>query len=206
MLMTDIILRRTADRDREYLAQIMDDEWGFHLYSERNGLNMSEHYLLHCMNGATDSITAVVDGIPSGIIVIDTGSGTGMDLSKDMDALYGRFLDDPGLDLFERDCRGIDEAFDSFRKELCRPGWGELRLLIVSKNCKGMGLGRMLLKKAARILDDSGMEGLFFYTDTECNIGFYDHLGAFSVGHKDVPCMNDMITVYGYGLDIDDIK
>lgn len=181
-------------------------EWKFDAYSKRNGLNMSRHYLLHILNGSTHAFTVLVDGIVSGAVVLDVRSGKRADLSAEEDAARKTYEDDPNRDLYDRDTGNILGAYKEFCKDLIRPEWAELRLLIVSKDCKGMGLGRLLLRRAADILRENGLNGLFFYTDTDCNFGFYDHLGARRVGYKDVLCMDETLRVFGYSLDADNIS
>jgi hypothetical protein len=65
-----------------------------------------------------------------------------------------------------------------------------------------MGLGRKLIEEAARSASSYGCTGLFFYTDTDCNFGFYDHMGALRVGSTDTICNRMPLTVFGYYLKI----
>ena len=202
----DIEVRRTVPEDWDPLTRMIMVEWKFDLYSKGNGLNMSRHYLLHILNGSTHALTVLVDGVPSGAVVLYVRSGERTDLSAEEDAARRAYADDPNIGLYDRDFGNITGAYAELCKDLIRPEWAELRLLIVSEDCKGMGLGKMLLRKAAEILREYKLDGLFFYTDTDCNFGFYDHLGAKRAGYKDVPCMDETLRVFGYSLDTRNIS
>ena len=202
----DIEVRETIPEDWGPLTKMIMDEWKFDAYSKKNGLNMSRHYLLHILNGSTHALTILVDGVTSGVIVLDVRSGERTDLSAEEERARIAYADDPNIELYNRDFRNIIGAYAEFCKDLIRPEWAELRLLIVDKGCKGLGLGRLLLRRAGEILRDKDLKGLFFYTDTDCNFGFYDHLGAKRVGYKDVLCMDETLRVFGYSLDTDNIS
>ena len=58
------------------------------------------------------------------------------------------------------------------------------------------------MEEASRLAVEHGCNGLFFYTDTDCNVGFYDHLGAECVGYKDTVCNGMPLRVFGYALAV----
>jgi len=54
---------------------------------------------------------------------------------------------------------------------------GELCLFSVAKEYKGKGYGTQLLERFHEFLIKTGATNYFLYTDTDCNIGFYERFG-----------------------------
>ncbi len=193
-----VSLRPVCPADYDPLSVIFDDEWDFRGYSVENGLKMAKFYLLHCINGSNAAVTLLVDGIAKGILILKDMGGETINVSGDVEEARRSIEDDPNYDYFLEDSENLYDLYRYFAKEYKHQDWAELRLIIVSKDCKGKGLGNMLMEESMRIARSSGNSGLFFYTDTDCNIGFYDHIGAVRVGKKETECMGQSITVYGY--------
>lgn len=60
----------------------------------------------------------------------------------------------------------------------------EVTLLLVGERVRGGGAGRRLFDRMMRTFRDAGVERYFLYTDTDCNFGFYDHLGLTRRGER----------------------
>ena len=199
----EIMIRNTMPEDYIPISKILDDEWRFHIYSEEKWLEMSEYYLLHCIDGANLSETLLIDGEPKGILVIrEMGTDT-IDVSEQCSKLDESIRNDPNYGYYLKDLDNLYDVYKGFVKESKIPEWAELRLLIISKDCKGLGLGRILMSEAEKRIKEHGMSGAFFYTDTDCNFGFYDHLGAERIGSKMIICAGEDLEVYGYRLTFD---
>lgn len=54
---------------------------------------------------------------------------------------------------------------------------GELCLFSVSKEYKGKGYGTQMLERFHEFLKKTGATNYFLYTDTDCNVGFYERFG-----------------------------
>lgn len=59
-----------------------------------------------------------------------------------------------------------------------------VQLLVVSPEARGLGLGRRLLDRARRYLHEQGATRYHLVTDTECDWGFYEHLGLRRLGEQ----------------------
>lgn len=95
----------------------------------------------------------------------------------------------------------LDNLYDVYNRSASvykSPDLAELSLIIVGKGCRGSGLGKELLLEAMRITESNGKKGLFFYTDTDCNYGIYDYLGADRVSEEKIMCAGEELTVYCY--------
>lgn len=79
---------------------------------------------------------------------------------------------------------------------------GELVLLIVSEEARGMGLGRLLFEKAADEFRSRGAEEIFLYTDDDCDFGFYDRMGAKRLNEKSIRLSNEdlLMMLYSFSL------
>ena len=53
----------------------------------------------------------------------------------------------------------------------------QLKLLIVSPEARGMGMGKRLIQAVADHVREIGRDGFFLLTDDACDVGFYEHLG-----------------------------
>nr|WP_239512406.1 GNAT family N-acetyltransferase [Bifidobacterium aerophilum] len=53
----------------------------------------------------------------------------------------------------------------------------EVTLLLVGDAARGHGVGRALFDHAISRFHDTGVNRYFLFTDTSCNVGFYEHRG-----------------------------
>ncbi len=49
-------------------------------------------------------------------------------------------------------------------------------------------------------MTEAGKKGIFFYSDTDCNYGFYDHMGAERIGSGSMSYAGEPLTMYVYRL------
>ena len=194
----EIMVRRTESSDYGPLSEILDDEWLFRLYSKEYALKLAEYYLVESINSSNVAMTLLVDGVPKGLFVIRDMPGETIDLSKDLAKLEDAVRDGPRCKECLHDIENLHEVYLRSAARYKSPDWAELRLLIISKDCKGLGFGLKLINEARRIAESYGMRGFFFYTDTDCNYGFYDHVGAERVSTEVTVCTGMDLTVYGY--------
>lgn len=81
-------------------------------------------------------------------------------------------------------------------------GFGRLDLLMVSEDCKGKGIGGKLFTLAAEYLRSEGCKGVYWATDTDCNTGFYNHIGARPIGQRDLVLSAEELTRFIYVLHL----
>jgi len=196
--MAEVKLRELKASDYAPLAEMINAEWKFDLYSDKNGMKMALHYLLSCVDNSNVTEVLEVDGKTSGILVIRDMDGSLIDKKEESDALLSEMSGDPGLDIYLKDFEILHDTYEEFAKVYKQPEWSEMRLLILSEDVKGMGLGRLLFNEAESVSRSAGMTGLFFYTDTDCNVGFYDHIGAERICSKQISLMGEELNIFGY--------
>lgn len=83
------------------------------------------------------------------------------------------FLKKDNLD----DAKKIYETYDYFLEDNEEEYDGVLSLFIVSKEARGCGIGKELIKRFRHYLNEEGVEKIYLFTDSLCNYQFYDHLG-----------------------------
>ena len=194
----EITFRDTVDSDFGAIGQFMEDEWHFTYYSKRNGLEMSCHYLMHCINGSNVARTVLADGEVCGIIVLRDMPGKTIDITDKEEASLGKFSDDAGAEQYLSDMERLYDTYRGFAEKYKCQQYSELRLLIVSDRYRGEGIGRRAFMEAERISEEHGMDGMFFYTDTDCNVDFYEHMGCERVGECTIICCGVELDVFGY--------
>lgn len=85
--------------------------------------------------------------------------------------------------LSTREGRAVFHAFSEVERidrELlsqCHPYDGELAFFAVNKDCRGIGIGKMLFQKALEYMNTQKISAFYLFTDTSCNYGFYEHQG-----------------------------
>lgn len=60
----------------------------------------------------------------------------------------------------------------------------EVTLFLVSPSARGLGLGKRLFNTLMDEFRAAGVHEYFLYTDTSCNVGFYEHLGLQKVDEQ----------------------
>jgi|GEM_PF-1527240 len=199
--MAEIVFRDTVESDYRDLATILEKQWRFSLYSKDRCLELSEIFLLSIINGSNKAETVVVDGKPQGVLVLSDMDGETIDRSAELGSRLESAKQIPNFDRCMEEMEGFHRIYSKYAKAYKHDDWAELALIIVSDSCKGIGLGRKMIDEARRITSEYGSKGLFFYTDTECNYGFYDHIGAVRVGEDKTPCMGVDLEVFVYYLE-----
>ncbi len=193
--------RNVTKEDYGRLSEILDDEWKFHLYSDRYGLKLAEYYLMECMNGADLALSILLDGEVQGILILKDMGEASIDTEAEIDALSEELMNVPKKESFLEDLHILHDAYDRFAKQYKTDEFAELSLVILDKKCRGTGAGRRSIEEAMRLVSLHGKKGVFFYTDTDCNFGFYDHLGAVRLCSEWITCFGEPLQFFGYSLE-----
>lgn len=90
----------------------------------------------------------------------------------------------------------MDGKEDSFQ--------GCIQLFIVSKESRGLGIGKKLISDLFQYMSIANVKSLYLYTDTRCNYGFYDSQNFKRINEKEVRFdsvdINLNVFLYGYEL------
>ncbi len=185
---SSLIFRRFEDRDTEQAARLFQQQWHADL-EPRAGRLVSEATVCNYLTDTDWGLVGEVDGRLMGIVLVSSdplGEAAGEPRRK---AVHDRWLArreallaQLGPDTrFGRDVAGLEaEEGEVGRRYVKGGGEGsgaEVKLLIVSPEARGMGMGRRLIQAVADHVREIRRDGFFLLTDDSCDVGFYEHLG-----------------------------
>ncbi len=75
---------------------------------------------------------------------------------------------------------------------------------LVSKESRGLGVGKALISQTFDYMKDFNVESLYLYTDTRCNYGFYDSQNFKRLNEKKVyfDSLNDSLDIFLYSYKL----
>lgn len=194
------ILREFREEDCEPIASIMCDVWSMASYGADVAMPGSRMYCCQCVLASSFIRVAEVDGRIVGCVGARYGN-------ERIEAPWAKRMLQQERDSVsdsEDGSRMIAEfeSYDSIDRDLgIRTGIdtdAELTILILSKHCRGLGLGRMMFDAACDYLRSKGASSMMLYTDTDCNTGFYDALGAERVATSGMMCLGEPLGMFLY--------
>ncbi|MGG7165619.1 GNAT family N-acetyltransferase [Clostridium ihumii] len=78
---------------------------------------------------------------------------------------------------------------------------GCIQLFIVTEKCRGLGIGKALIKYTCDYMKTMNVKSIYLYTDTICNYGFYDSQNFKRLAEKEIyfNSLNSTLNVFLYG-------
>lgn len=192
----DVTLRRlTAGDDAEFLAMLRKAWYAEH--PEPCGRLMAEVDWQGCLARATEALVAVdaTTGSPLGVILVRVdaldrrpafnrhrrrAALAGLRLAATRGGARG-LAELTAIDLTDR--RLLREAVG---KRGGRPYPAEIVLFIVAPEARGRGVGGRLFRAAMAYLGEHDVDEYFLFTDTGCDVGFYEHQGLARMAARDL--------------------
>lgn len=178
-----IVYRPVDESDLPALAEILRGLWHTDTPTEEYATLEALHDVLDCLSWSTFAIVAEVDGEAAGICCANTGVNRG----NGSFARWGELRDEVELRLQKADpvaaarYRAYLDASYTVNKGLIADAGitheAEIVLLAIGPRARGLGIGRALIAHATERLREAGAPDAFLFTDTDCDWGFYDHLG-----------------------------
>lgn len=188
-----ISLRAVQKKDYPYIEEIIRKTWHYDQLggSPKDAGHMARLYLRSCLQRATFSRVAVVDGRVLGAILADSKNAKRKGALRRTLAQWwaaallfttktgrkiGRFFQ-----VFEQaDRELLAESHRSFDAEIC--------FFAVDESARGTGLGKKLFSVALDDLREKGAKDFYLFTDTSCTYSFYEKRGMRRLGEKVVSC------------------
>ena len=182
-----VTLRRPAVGDDAAFTAIIRDAW-YAGHPGPCGLLMASIDWESCLAGATEALVAAdkETGSPLGVILVRVAE---LDHRPFLNRHRRRAMRDgarlvatPGgfRGFLELNAIGaIDRLLlrEAVRARGGRPYPAEIVLFIVSPEARGRGVGGRLFRAAMLYLHKHDVADYFLFTDTSCDVGFYDHQG-----------------------------
>ena len=179
----NLTFRAFAPKDFERVAVLLGRTW-LPEFDEAAQRAASQIELAHYLAQATWSLLAERgDEILGAVLLAERGAAaTGGAGWAELEARLTRAAEkDPGLaEAVRTEMDGVREEAELERDYLAGGSLGAdaaVKLLIVSPDAKGLGLGGKLFSAALEHLRETGAAGYHLLTDDSCDFGFYEHKG-----------------------------
>ena len=179
----NLTFRAFAPEDFERVAVLLGRTW-LPEFDEAAQRAASQIELAHYLAQTTWSLLAERgDEILGAVLLAERGAAaTGGAGWAELEARLTRAAEkDPGLaEAVRTEMDGVREEAELERAYLAGGSLGAdaaVKLLIVSPDAKGLGLGGKLFSAALEHLRETGAAGYHLLTDDSCDFGFYEHKG-----------------------------
>ncbi|WP_169240481.1 GNAT family N-acetyltransferase [Bifidobacterium olomucense] len=157
-------------------------------FDERTGFIAAQVDWENCLARATNAYTAVKDGKPVALILgrIDARDMRGIwnrHKSRYVHGLMRLLGMREGLRAVHEivGILAIDHTLLSRAKRSGHDYAGEVVLFVLDPEARGYGLGKRMFRTMMDDFRKSGLRNFFLFTDTTCNVGFYEHAGLSQV-------------------------
>lgn len=175
--------RAFAPEDFERAAGLLGRTW-LPEFDEAPQRAASQIELAHYLAQTTWSLVAEREGEILGVVLLaERGrEATGGDAWSELEARLTRAAekDEALAEAVRVEMGGVREEAELEREYAADGPVGAgaaVKLLIVSPDAKGMGLGGRLFSAALEHLREAGARGYHLLTDDSCDVGFYEHKG-----------------------------
>ena len=175
--------RAFAPEDFERAAGLLGRTW-LPEFDEAPQRAASQIELAHYLAQTTWSLVAEREGEILGVVLLaERGrEATGGDAWSELEARLTRAAekDEALAEAVRVEMGGVREEAELEREYAAGGPMGAdaaVKLLIVSPDAKGMGLGGRLFSAALEHLRETGARGYHLLTDDSCDVGFYEHKG-----------------------------
>lgn len=175
--------RAFAPEDFERAAGLLGRTW-LPEFDEAPQRAASQIELAHYLAQTTWSLVAEREGEILGVVLLaERGrEATGGDAWSELEARLTRAAekDEALAEAVRVEMGGVREEAELEREYAADGPMGAdaaVKLLIVSPDVKGMGLGGRLFSAALEHLHETGARGYHLLTDDSCDVGFYEHKG-----------------------------
>ncbi|MFQ9872719.1 MAG: GNAT family N-acetyltransferase [Oscillospiraceae bacterium] len=211
--MKELSYRRIKREDYPAVGEILNQAFGLFRYvqDERSIQYLKRQYVYSCLAEATQTCVAVDGNTMAGVIMGNAQADYHLLPHLPFLLAAGWY----GLLLF---CRGkkcrsglngyrrLHKIYHTFSK--CHEGEFDsvLTLFAVDERYRGHSIGKTLLNRLLRSLQNRGAKRIYLYTDTTCNVKFYEYQGFERLEEEPMVMIRDgkpaQMDVYLYGRDI----
>ncbi|MDD3346670.1 GNAT family N-acetyltransferase [Oscillibacter sp.] len=204
------IYRSLRPADFPAVKQLINESFALHTYIENESVLKCclDAYLQSCLAEATFSCVAERSGVVIGVIMGKADSDDRLlphvkpflalayhTLCMSLNALRAQ------CDL--RDYRHLHRIYEELSASYPQRFDGVLTLFAVAGDCRGLGVGKQLLGRLLAYQKEHGVTSIYLYTDTTCNVGFYDRHGFVPLARQTMRVRRnhayEEITVFLYG-------
>lgn len=208
--MSQVVYRSMLKEDYNCMKEFIGNAFGFNKFIEDKDLLdvVLGSYLQSCISESSFSKICEKDGKVIGFIL----GGAKVDKNNlkcdskdlfnnvdDVDLILSNDKNIKELNEFSKVISAYKELIGGIEDEF----QGSINLFIVSKESRGLGVGKTLVKYLNEYMKSMDVESLYLYTDDKCNYEFYNSQGYTLVNEKDVYLNNikSHLNVFLYRYD-----
>ncbi|MGG0643502.1 GNAT family N-acetyltransferase [Sporosarcina gallistercoris] len=207
MKQASIQYREIKREDYPALEKIICDTWEYEKYSSPQvAKQMAKYFLASSLANQTFTCVAENNGVAVGVIMakVDENFHTPIRFAtQELLAAGNLKRTEEG-----RHVATLLESIDRLNKRLLKQSGmqfdGELALFIVGSDQRGNGIGGELYNRFLKYTQAAGIESYYLFTDSDCNVGFYEHKGLKRMDeetHNLKPYVDEDMSFYLYGHD-----
>lgn len=191
--MEKVKYRKLQKNDYKQIIKLIDDAWNFDKFidNKKSKEHMLKGFMRTALSNQNYTQIAEVDGEAVGLLFgrIPKSKGRAKSLKSMPIALYhGIYLFIKGKNERKmlQDFGKMIVAYEKLRKNTGKKFDAEIVLFIVNSKCRGLGIGKELINNYLDYCNKQKVKSLYVMTDTNCNYGFYDHMGFTKEGSQKV--------------------
>jgi len=187
--MPNVLYREVEKNDYPKIKQLISSAFQVHRFAEKKQIvnSVLETYIRHCLIESSYSQVSILDGEVVGVI---------LGRAEHQPKLSQRWLHQT-VALFHQvkialtalgdlskvlEYFKISRAYAKLKARCSKTFFGEVTLLIVSNNCRGLGVGKKLFSDFKSYLQKHKVFSFYLYTDSSLSFGFYESQGMLREG------------------------
>ena len=191
--MNRVIYRDLVTSDYEIIKELIGEAFGFSDFIKDNELLdvILSGYLQECILDSSFSKIAQKDGKVIGFILGNAKNdknhiiNSSNPLDIDMNSIKSIISNKENRTLLEEFLK-IQTTYKEIIKGKEDQFQGCIQLFVVSKESRGLGVGKTLVKYLSDYMKSMNVKSLYLFTDSRCNYGFYDSQNFNKLNEKQV--------------------
>lgn len=212
--MSEVIYKQIKKCDYKEIEAIINESFGLYKYFNNPKVlkTVLKVYLQSCLAEETFSCVAEKDNKVIGVILGNAKSD--YSLLKHLKPIvmmgwYSLVMAVQAISTKESisDYKRMHKIYHELLVSSGKEFDGVLTLFAVTENSRGLGVGKKLVANLREYLKSTKTNEIYLYTDSSCNVGFYDSQGFKRIGTKDMQItkedeqVNMDVYLYGYTVN-----
>ncbi len=206
--MNKVIYRDLVTSDYKIIKELIGEAFGFSDFIKDKELLdiVLSGYLQECILNSSFSKVAQKNGKVIGFILGNAKNDKNRIISSsnpldiDMNSIESIISNKENHTLLEEFLK-IQTTYKEIIKGKEDQFQGCIQLFVVSKESRGLGVGKTLVKYLSDYMKSMNVKSLYLFTDSRCNYGFYDSQNFNKLNEKQVSfdSVNAKLDIFLYG-------
>ncbi|WP_461612488.1 GNAT family N-acetyltransferase [Clostridium sp. Marseille-QA1073] len=191
--MRNIIYRDIKETDYQSIKKLINETWSVEKFVKNKKLldKVLDMFLSICLMDSSFGKIAVKDGVVIGVILGHVQNekkayGTVKHILKILRYSFSLLFYSKDDKLYVMEYLKVFKAYKELMKNKKHLFSGNIELLALSEQCRGLGIGKALVDNLFEYVKSKSVKSIYLYTDTACNYGFYDHTGFKRLDSKEI--------------------